>query len=164
MLTHPSIIRARCLLEVSHNSKNGVPFEVYLDEEQQRQFLDLVRKDPGEAMLIFSRISTGQSTCWVLNDQLCIHNLIESSVGFVAVDKLVHEAIARALHPKDDDNVYHTTTAATIGDRSQELITVSITLNEQKKESLLKWLQDHSLVEEHHAAGKIESYEWLCKG
>ena len=164
MLTHPSIIRAWCLLEVFYNSKNGVPFEVYLDEEQQRQFLDLVRQDPGEAMLIFSRISTGQSTCWVLNDQLRIHNLIESSVGFEAVDKLVHEAIARALHPKDDDSVYHTTTAATIGDRSQELITVSITLNEQKKESLLKWLQDHSLVVEHHASGKIESYEWLCKG
>jgi len=137
-----------------------VPFEVYLDEEQRRQFLDLVRHDPGEAMLIFSRISTRQSTCWVLNDQLRIHSLIESSVGFEAVDKLVHEAIARALHPKDEGSVYQTATVATIEDRSRKLITVSITLNEQKKELLLKWLQDNGLVEEYQVSGQIESYEW----
>ena len=87
-------------MEVFYNTKNGVDFEVYLTDEQRKQFFELVRQDPGEAMLIFSRISTRQSTCWVLNDQLRIHSLIESSMGFEAVDKQVHEAIARALgHP-----------------------------------------------------------------
>ncbi len=94
MMTHPLLSlspsfplhRAWCLLEVFYNTKNGVPFEVYLTEEQRRQFLELVHQDPGQAMLIFSRISTRQSTCWVLNDQLRIHSLIESSVGFEAVD------------------------------------------------------------------------------
>ena len=80
-----------------YNTKNNVPFEVYLTEEQRRLFVDLAKQDLGKAMLIFSRISTRQSTCWVLNDQLRIHSLIESSVGFEAVDRQVHEAIAKAL-------------------------------------------------------------------
>ena len=91
------IIRAWCLLEVFYNTKNTVPFEVYLAEEQQKKFLEIISKNAGEAMLIFSRISTRQSTCWVMNDQLRIHSLIESSVGFDAVDTQVREAIAKAL-------------------------------------------------------------------
>ena len=95
-------IRAWCLLEVFYNTKNGVPFEVYLTEEQRRQFLELTLRNPGQAMLIFSRISTRQSTCWVLNDQLRIHSLIESSVGFEAVDTqgpcrwITHHHVCRA--------------------------------------------------------------------
>eukprot|EP01036_Dinobryon_divergens_P025933 gene25933-34532_t len=147
--------RAWCLLEVFYNKKNDVSFEVYLDDEQRRQFLDLVRQDPGQAMLIFSRISTRQSTCWVLNDQLRIHSLIESSVGFDAVDKLVHEAIARAL-PADGSNAYNTTAAAS-GDPQRNPLVVPIT-NENKKH-LVKWLQDKGLVEEKQVPEKIEVYE-----
>ena len=125
-----------------------MPFEVYFDEEQRRQFIELVLQDPGQAMLIFSRISTRQSTCWVLNDQLRIHSLIESSVGFEAVDKLVHEAIARALHPaREDGHAYGITTAITSGDQAQqECINGSITI--EKKELLEKWLQDNTLFSE----------------
>ena len=82
-----------------YNTKNKVPFEVYLTEEQRGKFLEMVQENPGQAMLIFSRISTRQSTCWVLNDQIRIHSLIESSVGFEAVDAQVLEAIAKALKP-----------------------------------------------------------------
>ena len=120
-----------------------------MDEEQRRQFLDLVRQDPGQAMLIFSRISTRQSTCWVLNDQLRIHSLIESSVGFETVDKLVHEAIARALTPAGSNiNAYHTTTTstATTISTTQEPLVVPIT--KEKNEELVKWLQDNGVVEE----------------
>ena len=122
-----------------YNAKNGVPFDVYLDEEQRRQFLDMVRQDPGQAMLIFSRISTRQRTCWVLNDKLRIHSLIESSVGFEAVDKLVHEAIA--------GNAYHATTVTTTGDCSKDIFTVFVT-NKQNKESLMKWFQEKGFAEE----------------
>ena len=119
-----------------------------MDEEQRRQFLDLVQRDPGQAMLIFSRISTRQSTCWVLNDQLRIHSLIESSVGFEAVDKLVHEAIARALHPAIDDvHVYDITTATITGDQAQQEC-INGLITKEKKELLEKWLQDNSLLSE----------------
>ena len=100
--TYFSTFRAWCLLEVFYSIKNGVPFKVYLTEEQQRQFLASAKKDPDQAMLNFSRISTRQSTCWVLNDQLRIHSLIESSVGFEDMDKLVHEAIEQAFKPYDE--------------------------------------------------------------
>jgi len=95
------LIRAWCLLEVFYNTqhRDKVKFEVYLTDEQRGKFLELAQRDPGQAMLIFSRISTRQSTCWVLNDQIRIHRLIESSVGFEAVDAQVREAIARALKP-----------------------------------------------------------------
>ena len=153
----PYIIRAWCLLEVFYNTKNGVPFEVYLDEEQRRQFLDLVQRDPGQAMLIFSRISTRQSTCWVLNDQLRIHSLIESSVGFEAVDKLVHEAVARALHPAREGSHAYQTTAATTGDRPREPFVVPV--RREKTTAVVKLLRYHDLIDENQFFEKIEGYE-----
>ena len=126
-----------------YNTKNGVPFEVYLTEEQRRQFLELVRQEPGQAMLIFSRISTRQSTCWVLNDQLRIHSLIESSVGFEAVDKQVHQAIAKALHPAAGNGAYSNAP----GDHSStEPVVVQI--SDENKEFLVKWLRDKGLVDQ----------------
>jgi len=136
---------------------------VYLTEEQRGQFLELVRQDPGQAMLILSRISTRQSTCWVLNDQLRIHSLIESSVGFEAVDKQVHQAIARALHPKDDSGSgYQSTTASTTEDRPNKHLYVCVT--EENEELLVKWFQGKGLVEESGVPEMVKSYEWWCKG
>ena len=126
-----------------YNTKNGVPFEVYLTEEQRRQFLELVHQDPGQAMLIFSRISTRQSTCWVLNDQLRIHSLIESSVGFEAVDKIVHEAIAKALHPAAG-NAYPDTSTLRLN-RPKEPIVFPI--SRENKGFFVKLLQDKGLVD-----------------
>ena len=166
MMTHPTISRslslcnrAWCLLEVFYNTKNGVPFEVYLTEEQRRQFLELVHQDPGQAMLIFSRISTRQSTCWVLNDQLRIHSLIESSVGFEAVDKQVHQAIARALHPAAG-NAYGNAVNITPGDRSKDPIVVLVT--DGNKETFKKWLQygqGQGLIDGNRDLAAIEKCE-----
>ena len=135
--------RAWCLLEVFYNTKNKVPFEVYLTEDQRRLFVDLARKDLGKAMLIFSRISTRQSTCWVLNDQLRIHSLIESSVGFEAVDRQVHEAIAKALQMDQTQSLQQ------IQPASQPSKTVAMTVTTgEKKDSLTKWLRDHEMLQE----------------
>jgi hypothetical protein len=143
---------------VLYNTKNGVPFEVYLTEEQRRQFLELVRQDPGQAMLIFSRISTRQSTCWVLNDQLRIHSLIESSVGFEAVDKQVHQAIARALQPAAG-NAYGNAVDTTPGDRSSPFV---VQLTHANRETIVKWLQDgqgRGLLDGNRDLATIESCE-----
>ena len=142
-----------------YNTKNGVPFEVYLTEEQRRQFLELVHQDPGEAMLIFSRISTRQSTCWVLNDQLRIHSLIESSVGFEAVDKQVHEAIAKALHPAAGNGAYSNAAVITPGDRSSTLPFV-VPLTNAIRETIVKLLQDgqgQGLIDGNRDLATIES-------
>jgi hypothetical protein len=148
---------------VFYNTKNKVPFEVYLTEEQRRQFLELVHQDPGQAMLIFSRISTRQSTCWVLNDQLRIHSLIESSVGFEAVDKIVHEAIARALHPKvEGGSGYQSTSATSTGGHPNKRLNVFVT--KENEELLVKWFQDKGLVEENVIPEMAKSYEWWSKG
>jgi hypothetical protein len=133
------------LLEVFYSIKNSVPFQVYLTEEQQRHFLEYVTVNFLEAMLIFSRISTRQSTCWVLNDQLRIHSLIESSVGFEAVDKVVHEAIADALkvaYPKPDVS-------------TQPIIPLELT-NESLKESLVTWFRNNGNLEESKAPSSID--------
>ena len=138
------------MLEVFYNTKNGVPFEVYLSEEQRRQFLELAQRDPGKAMLIFSRISTRQSTCWVLNDQLRIHSLIESSVGFEAVDEQVREAIARALQVDPTSHLSskqskHTTEKVSVDTKTME-----------KGKSLMKWLRDNEMVKEDKAPSSID--------
>ena len=130
-------VRAWCLLEVFYSTKNDVPFEVYLTEEQRMQFLDLAQRDPVHAALIFSRISTRQSTCWVLNDQLRIHSLIESSVGFEAVDNLVREAIARALQvPQQTQTLQLLQPDQDSSER--KLLTFDLT-TEEKKHSLMSW-------------------------
>ncbi len=136
-----------------YNTKNGVPFEVYLTEEQRRQFLELVHQDPGQAMLIFSRISTRQSTCWVLNDQLRIHSLIESSVGFEAVDKIVHEAIARALHPAAG-NAYSNAV-----DNTPPKDPLVIPIRRGKATVLVKLLQDNGLIDGNQVPEKVENYK-----
>ena len=135
-----------------YNTKNSVPFEVYLTEEQRRQFLELARSDPGQAMLIFSRISTRQSTCWVLNDQLRIHSLIESSVGFEAVDEQVREAIARALQ------VDHTPSCLTSSQQSQQTTEkVSVgSMTIEKKDSLVKWLRENEMLKEEKVPSSID--------
>jgi hypothetical protein len=143
---------------VFYNTKNGVPFEVYLTEEQRRQFLELVRQDPGEAMLILSRISTRQSTCWVLNDQLRIHSLIESSVGFETVDKQVHQAIARALHPAAGNVAYGNAVDITPEGRPQEDPFV-IPIRRGKASVLVKLLQDNDLIEGNRVPERVDNYE-----
>ena len=125
-----------------YNTKNGVPFEVYLTEEQRRQFLELARRDPGQAMLIFSRISTRQSTCWVLNDQLRIHSLIESSVGFEAVDGQVREAIARALQVDQTSCL-----PSQQSQRTTERVSVDVTTTKERT-SLVKWLQGNEMLKD----------------
>jgi hypothetical protein len=84
----------------------------------------------------------------VLNDQLRIHSLIESSVGFEAVDKIVHEAIARALHPAAGNDAYSNTVANTSGDGSNDPVVVQI--SDENKELLVKWLQDKGRVGERN--------------
>jgi hypothetical protein len=139
-------------LEVFYNTKNGVLFEVYLTETQRSQFFELVKKDPGQAMLIFSRISTRNSTCWVLNDQLRIHSLIESSVGFEAVDKKVHEAIAKALQVSPTVSLPTQQRSAT---RSGERISRTFDTTESK-ETIENWLRVEGLVGAEKVAEKIE--------
>ena len=89
--------RAWCLLEVFYNTKNQVPFEIYLTEEERQAFQERLSRDPVEVLKSFSRISTRASTCWVINDQNRIHGLIEGSVGFDTMDQVVRDAIAEAL-------------------------------------------------------------------
>ena len=89
--------RAWCLLEVFYNTKNQVPFEIYLTEEERRAFQERLSRDPVEVLKSFSRISTRASTCWVINDQNRIHGLIEGSVGFDTMDQVVRDAIAETL-------------------------------------------------------------------
>jgi hypothetical protein len=116
-----------------------VRFEVYLTDEQRGKFLELAQRDPGQAMLIFSRISTRQSTCWVLNDQIRIHSLIESSVGFEAVDAQVREAIALALKPDG------ATLPAVSSSGDGTMQEISVTAAQDKKESLARWLCNEGL-------------------
>ena len=92
-----SNVRAWCLLEVFYNTKNQVPFEIYLTKEERQAFQERLSRDPVEVLKSFSRISTRASTCWVINDQNRIHGLIESSVGFDKMNQVVHDAIAEAL-------------------------------------------------------------------
>ena len=123
---------------------------MYLSEEQRRKFLNMARSDPAQAMLIFSRISTRQSTCWVLNDQLRIHNLIESSIGFETVDKQVHEAIARALKvapTNSQPSQQHT--------GSGQRLTLIVDTAE-KKESLLNWCRSYGLVTASIVAEQVD--------
>jgi hypothetical protein len=127
-------------------------------EDQRRQFLALVQRNPGQAMLIFSRISTRQSTCWVLNDQLRIHSLIESSVGFETVDKQVQEAIAKALYPADSI----TYTAITPSSIEKEPLFVTVR-NEEKRASLVKWLLDGGMLDEKEFPRKIEEVTVVLK-
>ena len=129
-----------------------MPFEVYLTEEQRKLFLNLTQRDPGQAMLIFSRISTRQSTCWVLNDQLRIHSLIESSVGFEAVDSQVHEAIAKALQPQD--TTLHVAGTITAAAASQECLSVEVA--SEKRDIIMRWFRDIGLVKEFAAPEKVE--------
>jgi hypothetical protein len=98
----------------------------------------------------------------VLNDQLRIHSLIESSVGFEAVDKLVHVAIARALQPAAGNNAYGNAVAPIPGDLPNERLNVFVT--KENKELLVKWFQDKGLVEESGVPEIVKSYEWWCKG
>ena len=80
-----------------YNTKNQVPFEIYLTEEERQAFQERLSRDPVEVLKSFSRISTRASTCWVINDQNRIHGLIEGSVGFDTMDQVVRDAIAEAL-------------------------------------------------------------------
>jgi hypothetical protein len=146
------IIRAWCLLEVFYNTKNTVPFEVYLAEEQRKRFLDLARENPGEAMLIFSRISTRQSTCWVMNDQLRIHSLIESSVGFDAVDTQVREAIAKALQVGGQTPHQPSLLATQQNHVEGNTKTVSIEVTEEKKDFLVNICRDNGVLAESKKA------------
>ena len=135
-----------------YNTKNNVPFEVYLTEEQRRLFVDLAKQDLGKAMLIFSRISTRQSTCWVLNDQLRIHSLIESSVGFEAVDRHVHEAIAKALQVDQTQSLQQKNQPA-----SQPSRTVTVPLTSRKEvKDFLQWLRDHDKLQESTSPSSID--------
>ena len=146
------IIRAWCLLEVFYNTKNTVPFEVYLAEEQRKRFLDLARENPGEAMLIFSRISTRQSTCWVMNDQLRIHSLIESSVGFDAVDTQVREAIAKALQVGGQTPHQPSLLATQQNHVEGNTETVSIEVTEEKKNLWVNFCRDNGVLAESKKA------------
>lgn len=134
-----------------YNTKNNVPFEVYLTEEQRRLFGDLAKQDLGKAMLIFSRISTRQSTCWVLNDQLRIHSLIESSVGFEAVDRHVHEAIAKALQVDQTQSLQQKNQPAS---QPSRIVTVPVTSREVK--DFLQWLRDHDKLQESTSPSSID--------
>ena len=80
-----------------YNTKNQVPFEIYLTEEERQAFQERLSRDPVEVLKSFSRISTRAGTCWVINDQNRIHGLIEGSVGFDRMDQVVRDAIAEAL-------------------------------------------------------------------
>ena len=80
-----------------YNTKNQVPFEIYLTDEERQAFQERLSRDPVEVLKSFSRISTRASTCWVINDQNRIHGLIEGSVGFDRMDQVVRDAIAEAL-------------------------------------------------------------------
>ena len=146
------IIRAWCLLEVFYNTKNTVPFEVYLAEEQQKKFLEMISKNPGEAMLIFSRISTRQSTCWVMNDQLRIHSLIESSVGFDAVDTQVREAIAKALQVGGQTPHQPSLLATQQNHVEGNTEAVSIEVAEEKKNFLVNICRDNGVLAESKKA------------
>jgi hypothetical protein len=136
---------------VFYNTKNNVPFEVYLTEEQRRLFVDLAKQDLGKAMLIFSRISTRQSTCWVLNDQLRIHSLIESSVGFEAVDRQVHEAIAKALQVDQTQSLQQKNQPA-----SQPSRTVTVPVPSRDVKDFLQWLREHDMLQESTPPSSID--------
>jgi len=128
---------------VFYNTKNGVPFEVYLTGEQQKQFHDFANTNLTEAMLIFSRISTRQSTCWVLNDQLRIHSIIENSVGFEAVDSKVREAIARALQK--------------VADSHSQGADERLALTAEDKEFVLNWFQERGLIAADKEAKNVDA-------
>ena len=135
-----------------YSTKNGVSFEVYLTEEQRRQFLDLAQRDPGQAMLIFSRISTRQSTCWVLNDQLRIHSLIESSVGFDAVDTQVREAIAKALQVGGQTPQQPSLLSTQQNHAEGNTETISVAVTEEKKNLCVKFFRDNDILAESKKA------------
>ena len=143
-----------------YNTKNEVPFEVYLAEEQRKKFLELAHENPGKAMLIFSRISTRQSTCWVMNDQLRIHSLIESSVGFDAVDTQVREAIAKALqvggHTPKQPSLSSRTRRKVIKRRYQleegNTEKVSVAVTEEKKNLCFNFFRDNDILAESKKA------------
>ena len=119
---------------------------MYLTDEQRGKFLELAQRDPGQAMLIFSRISTRQSTCWVMNDQLRIHSLIESSVGFDAVDTKVREAIAKALQVggQTPHQPSLLSTQQNHVEGNTEMVSVAVT--EEKKNLLVKVFRDNGIL------------------
>ena len=94
-------------------------------------------------MLIFSRISTRQSTCWVLNDQLRIHSIIENSVGFEAVDSKVREAIARALQK--------------VADSHSQGADERLALTAEDKEFVLNWFQERGLIAADKEAKNVDA-------
>jgi hypothetical protein len=139
-----TIIRAWCLLEVFYSIKNKVPFQVYLTQEQQRKLFY-------ENVKIVSRISTHQSTCWVLNDQLRIHSIIENSVGFEAVDSKVREAIARALQVADSP-------PSQIQSRSQGTDErLALTAEDKEFIFILNWFQERGLIAADKEAKNVDA-------
>ncbi len=94
----------------------------------------------------------------MLNDQLRIHSLIESSVGFETVDKQVQEAIAKALYPADSI----TYTAITPSSIEKEPLFVTVR-NEEKRASLVKWLLDGGMLDEKEFPRKIEEVTVVLK-
>ena len=89
----------------------------------------------------------------MLNDQLRIHSLIESSVGFEAVDQQVHQAIAQALKP--DDSAFHNTTKQK-GAGVKDPLSVVVTTFDNKI-SLVQWLREKGLIEEDKVPEITES-------
>ena len=80
-----------------YTSTNGVPFEIFLAQDERQVFQEMLLSEPNKVLKWFSRISMRDSTCWVLNDQNRIHGLVEGSDGFEKIDHVVRDAIAEAL-------------------------------------------------------------------
>ena len=85
------------MLEVFYTTKNDVNFEIYLREEERKKFSETLQRDQKEALSAFWNLSSEKSECWVLNDQDRIHGLIETSIGFKALDQMLREHFADAL-------------------------------------------------------------------
>jgi len=87
-----------------------------------------------------------------MNDQLRIHSLIESSVGFDAVDTQVREAIAKALQVGGQTPHQPSLLATQQNHVEGNTETVSIEVAEEKQNLWVNFLSDNGVLAESKKA------------
>jgi tetratricopeptide (TPR) repeat protein len=89
------LLRAWCIFEVYCTAINQeCEFEVIMSESDQTNFFNNILNDPSvEINKMLSIIKSKKSTCWVDDDRIKIHSIIEEIIGFNGIDTMIFEQL-----------------------------------------------------------------------
>lgn len=86
-----------------YTAKNNVPLEIILPREDKEN-VSKIQSTIDYTCTLFSNVSSKNSTCYILNDQDRIHELIEASaVSFRQMDNLIHDRLKDALQIENSE-------------------------------------------------------------